>query len=118
MKWGKRLFFLTCCLRFLTHSGNENLYITKLSTWGNVTVTVPEYKNLVNKKQGHQNLGNLVAMAGLIPICLGNDVVKIKNMHQPRSSITEPSTSGFSSYSSTRATFAILLKVPVLIATP
>ena len=34
MKWYKGLLLLTCCLRFLTHSGNENLYQSHLYLGG------------------------------------------------------------------------------------
>ena len=91
MKWCKRLLFLPCCLRFLTHSGNEKLYQSYLYLGGaninhqtiysgNVTITVPVYKNLAHKKQGHQSLGKLLAMAGLVPIFLANYVARI-NTH-------------------------------------
>ena len=34
MKWWKRLLFSTCCLRFLTHSGDENLCQSHLCSGG------------------------------------------------------------------------------------
>ena len=108
MKWCKRLVFLTCCLRFLAHSGNENLYQSHLYLGGaNMNhQTIYSGKCHYNgsriqesssQKQGHQNLCKLVAMAGLVPIFLWQlrrEDQYINTMHQSRSVITGPSTSG------------------------
>ena len=121
MKWCKRLLFLLCCLCFLAHSGNENLYQTHLyldsANMNHQTIYSGKchyhgsrVRESSSQKQGHQTLGKLVTMAGLLPIFLATTSrSSIIPMHQSRSNITETSTSRFSSNSTTRATCAIFL---------
>ena len=129
MKWGKRLLFLTCCLRFLTHSGDENLYQSHLYLGGanmnHQTVYMGKchyhgsrIQESSSQKAGSSNLGKLVAMAVLVPIFLGNYVAKINTHASVSIQYYWAMNFRVLFYSATRATFAIFLKVPVLIATP
>ena len=120
MKWCKRLSFLPCCLSFLTHSGNENLYQSSLggACMNHQTIysgkchyhgsSIQESSS--QKKQGHPNLGKLVAIAGLVPIFLGNYVARINTHASVSIQITGPSTSGFSSKTDELTLHEVLLQ--------
>ena len=91
MKWCKRLLFLTSCLHFLTHSGNENMYQSYLYpsavNMNHQTVYTGKchYHGSSIQESSSQKVGSSKSWqacghTGLVPIFLGNYVAKINTI--------------------------------------
>ena len=122
MKWCKRLLFLTCCLRLLTHSGNENLYQSYLYLGGanmnhqTIYSGKCHYYGSSIQESSSQKAGSSKSWqaCGHDWTC-SNFPWQLRceesiPMHQSRSNITGPSTLGFSSKTDELTLYNLLLQ--------
>ena len=107
MKKCKRLLLLPCCLCFLTHSGNKNLYQSYLNLGGVNMITIyllrdmllswSQYTRIYFTKARSSNSWQARSWLDLFQFSLVTTSRGSIPRHQTRSIVTGPSTSGFSS---------------------